>query len=411
MLYTPYKPFRLAHDFNTGIYNNEYVFYNIYYQRFNKDITSTNENILIYKGKSLVLDGKTEVELSPVILDYSYRKIYEYNGVQGYQPKNIETLTDTRRSIEMLDDIANTIIQIEFVSVDGVFLAGYKLPFSIYPNNYETPYNLPAIGVKLYGDSIIENHIPFVMTENYWLSFDYAKYQQIGYNITPLVYSEHSVVGRISNTDDYGNFSTSYSLKYILEYLIGQVRTIRIYGRQVFDEMRGGTASQYGGELEVIGALDPDVEDGYIYDGDVIRLGYEVDDMRPSAVGDLAVVDFCPDEWYMAWTDSKGWHSVGLKSAWEIDNNDGLIIKNIYDEERNIKNDIGRVFKIKSKHLSNEEKVEYSNIIESSYVILYNTKTDTNYFCNVNATSVDKTKNRNERFFEIELKEAITTIR
>lgn len=408
---SPYQPYRVIKDFNTTAYNNEYMNYTLSFGRWNKD-TSSYEQTLIYKGKSLVFDGKTEVDLSPIVRDYSYRRTFEYDDKEGYLPTNIDWVDTPRRSVEMQGDVANTFILINF-SYDGVAVTSVTIPFSIYCNDYESPYNntttLPQI--KLYGEGTIENHIPLCFTTKYYLSFDYAKYNPDGSAITPNLYSEHSNVVDIENTDDYGNYSVSLFLYYILDFLVGNVQTTILQGYDGFDYMYGGTATEYGAIKTPIGATDPDIEDGYIEDQDSIYLAATIDERTPLRVGTLAKVDACPDDWYMAWTDRKGWHSVALDSAWEIDNNEAFNIRNIYDEERNIKNTITRTFRVKTKKLPYEEQLAYMNIIDSAFVLLYNTKTDRNYYCNFITSSADRTKKKDRKQLEFELREIINEIR
>lgn len=408
MIYTPYKPFRFKETFDVSTYNNDYVDYTISFGRHNPEITSPNEYVVIYKGKSLVLNNTTEVDLSPVVMDYSYRHNFEYDGEQGFQPDNLFSMaTGTLTSAEMGGDIYNTVVRVTFTYNDTGIATEY-FNFGLF-TSLDSPYTAtsPTTGVELYQDSIIENHLPLIYTENYWLSFDWAKYLIEGEANTALLCVNETPQYRFSNVTNYGNFTTSIKLKELYQKLGGTAQINIIHGSVSDTYLYGGTAASTGTDINIIGAAIP--TEGDLSNGDKIELGWKT---STASVTDetLAVLDGCPAEWYMAWNDTKGWHSVALTSAWEVDNNEPFTIKNIYDETRNVRNTVTRSFNIKSQKIDTATYNEYCHIIESAYVILYNSKTDRNYFCDLATTTADMTKKKDQHYFEAELTEIINEL-
>lgn len=408
MILNPYKPFRFTHAFSTDDYDNGYVNYTIEFGRHNQFITSINEWVTIYKGKSLVIDGKTTIEVSSVLIDYLKRNTFVYNELQGFEPHNTIKPFDVLTSIEMLGDIANTQIRVSFMDALQI-IERDVFDFSIYNDYDTTPYIERGNYVISYNKQNIENHIPLIDTDKYWISLDYAKYTGGSSEATPVLYTDDNTNQLKFNVfGDYGNYSVSLPLVGLYENLSGDdADIIELIGSDVVDMYIGGDASVAGVVLGVpMGAKD-NGGGGVLSDGTRVSLGYNIE-RELNAVCDIAIVDACPSEWYMSWSDLNGWHSVALSSAWEIDDREAFTIKNIYDETRNIKNTIAKTFKIKSKKLNYNELIEYNHIIESTYVVLYNSKTDENYFCHLVDNNVDNTKQRDKKHFECELKEVVS---
>lgn len=407
MIFNPYKPFRFTQRFGTDAYDNEYVNYAIEFGRYNRHITTLNQWITIYKGKSLVICGKTTIEMTSVLYDYLKRNTFVYNEEQGFQPHNTIKPLDTNESVEMLGDIANTDVRITFTYGD-VEIMTCVYSFSIYDTTTISPYSVNKNVVVLYQKQTIENHIPLIYTQNYWISFDYAKYQ--GDNtIFPLVYNtSNNNTWKLETTGDHGNYSVSLPLIALYQQIGDDETQVLVFrGSDVADMYIGGTAS-FAGDVVGVPLGASEVGSGSLSDGTRVILGYNINgygDIRYSGL--IAVVDACPSEWYMAWSDLNGWHSVALSSAWEIDDRETFTIKNIYDEERNMKNRMRKTFNVKSKKLNYNEILAYNHIIESTYVILYNSKTDENYFCHLVENNIDNTKQKDKKYFECQLREII----
>lgn len=410
MLLNPYRPFRFRKRFVTEDYNNDYVNYTIEFGRHNPDITTINQWVTIYKGKSLVIDKETTIELSSVIVDYVKRSSFNYDWTQGFEPSNIIKPLEKLTTIEMLGDIANTQVRVSFISEIEV-IDRDVFEFNIYNDRDKSPYTERMNNVVLYSNQNIVNHIPLIETKNYWISIDFGKYAG-GEDVAPIIFTDDNDNQlKLNTTGTYGNYSVSIPLAGLYEYISGdEADVITIFGTNTADRYIGGTAAFGGAVLGVpMGARNAGGGD-VLTDGTKVDFGYSVGQSTTiDNAGNIAVVDACPSDWYMAWTDLNGWHSVALSSVWEIDNREAFTIKNIYDETRNIKNTLAKTFNVKSKKLNYNEILAYNHIIESTYVVLYNAKTDTNYFCDLVDSSVDNTKQKEKKYFECQLREIVNT--
>mgnify|MGYP004442750309 FL=1 len=417
--YTPYKPCRLQIPISTA-YNNKYVEYTVSFCTHNNQATQINYWVKIYKGKSLVINGKTDLVLDNILRNYALRMDYiidEYDNTQRFKPSNyVKALPTDIENVEMLyKAFTNTLIRIE-VSYDGTaVITPIELPFNIYQDGFNNPYDTEDINeVHLYNNQIIENHYPMVMSDNYWVCFDYAKTEVSGEDVQPLLYNE-TEKGRIT-MENYGNASVAYPIIGIVNYMEGnEYDTIRggVAGTTIWSEtVNGGSATIYGEVLPYMGARTPVSGDslGRLMLGEYHKknTGEEFYVYSEQLIG---VFDECPKDYYMQWWD-KGWHSVSLKSCYRQDTTDNLNITSVYGDRVNIKVDNTINYNIDSGLLSQKVYEEYANgLMRTPYVILYDTANDESHFCTVDTTTFDYRKKKGYRAVTLTLREIINDIR
>lgn len=404
--FNAYKPLRQIFSLGGSTYDNDYINYTVSIGYYDYLATATMSWKTIYNGKSLVLNGYTEIDLSRIMVDYSNRINYDTDYNQNYIPINLNNFSDTLNSVEYSETAyANTILKIEFTYNDSAVLPDKELYITTYPNiNIQTPYdNDDTYNVALY-QSAIECHVPHIETDKYWIGIDFAKDNGQPY---PLVYGDNCEGGTIT-TNGYGNYSTTYTLSDFFGTVEGDGATINIYyGTNNGNFFNGGSASVVNDTIAEIVGADLPTEGGYFADGDGIYLGYTLSGSATHSDSLIAKVDDCYDRWYMAWW-YEGWHSVSVRNVINNRNSDNFNITNIYSEKKNIWTDVQNVYTVNTNRLSNDELVEYSNIMNSPYVVLYDTENDENHWCIINTNSIMVVKQNGYKTLQFELEEIIT---
>jgi hypothetical protein len=400
MQYKTYKQFRKTFEV-LDVPNNDYIKYviSLGYKNDNTFIVSYTK---LYEGKSLVINNKTTIDYTSIVNNAIYRQRIGFNSntqcsqIQGvWQGSNIKN-EETNNA-----DLVNSIIKIELYD-DEELLNTYKTEFTIFEVEHPHPYtNFQIPNVKLYNNSIIENHIPFIKSDNYFITVPLITYNNaiasIKTDSTPNLKLTNGVCG-------------NYILNIPLLTLYNELETVS--NDTVFN-LIGSIDSEIlvsGGNATTIfdkeyKPLNAEIEVGDILaDGNNLFLSYGND-----VIGKLATIDTCCSDWYLSWLDIHGFHSVALNNVEIVNDFERTTLKNIYQEDIVVKSKAKQTFNIKTKKLTNEEYQAYQNMLQSSFVVLYNTLNDEIYYCTVEDATSAFIRNNNAKFFTATLKQ-ITTI-
>lgn len=396
-----YKNYVREFDFTDTIYNefisdNEYIKYviSIAYEKQSNIAMNILQFKKIYEGKSFLLNKKTTLDLTPIIEDLIFRVEYKFNHTnQAYKPiTELQLPIQTISNVEdLFGDIINTYVKVEFYNYNNELLNTYKIPFTIFNKELNIPYqNFLQSDVELYNNSILENHIPYIKTDKYFIDIPFVSYA----NATPYICTNNSD-NLLLNNGKKGNYFISLSLNNIIYTLENSntelVRTLIGGGDELV--ISGGTALTSGTVFKPIDAFG--VNTDILANGTELFLGYNDKKIN------LGTFDVCPAEWYMSWIDCYGYHSVDLKQVEEVENTERLSLTNIYDDNAVLKIKNKKSFNIKSHRLTNEQFFAYNHIKEAKYVVLYNTKQDEQYICTINKNDYNTLKTNNIKYFEI----------
>ena len=401
MQYKTYKQFRRIFEV-LDVPNNEYVKYviSLAYKENNDFVIKYNK---LYEGKSLVINNKTTIDYTSIINNAIYRQRIGFNSnTQCNQIEGIwEGSTTVKNEEYKNSDLVNSIIKIELYYNDEL-LNTYKTEFTMFEVEYSQPYtNFIIPDVKLYNNSIIENHIPYIKSDNYFITVPLITYDKAVASIktdsTPNLKLTNGVCGNyilnipllaLYNELDNVSNDTVFTL-------IGSVDSDLVisggYANTIFDK-------EYN-------PLNAEIEVGDILaDGNDLFLSYGND-----IISKLATIDTCYSDWYLSWLDINGFHSVALNNVEIVNDFERTKLKNIYQEDIVVKSKSKQSFNIKTKKLTNEEYQAYQNMLQSSFVVLYNSLNDEIYYCTVEDVTSAFIRNNNAKFFTATLKQ-ITTI-
>lgn len=379
-------------------YNNKYLQYEVYLL-----------GNIIYKGKTFVLNNKTTIDFTNVINNYVYKPYFEYQQ-QYYQPDRTVDLPINIEPNEYDNEIVNANIDVILFYL-GAEIMNITFDTSIYFKDVNIPNNESNI-VDSYQSSVIENHIPYISTNRYWLGLNYS-----------VSHIESTVpLLRIDETNQYklttsmiGNYVYHIPLNQLYSNLLINTDTTLIdtlIGYETVEYVWGGSATEIGTYPTTV--LGADINTGDITPLNVdekIYLDYQYSVNKEwiyQATNNLvAIIDQCSDKWYMQWRDKNGWHSVGLQNVEVIRDKTNTVIENIYHENVVANNRIRNRFNIKSKRLSNEELSEYALMLESPYIWLYSTEIDTSYCCTIDTNTTNYIPKKNVKHFELTITEII----
>lgn len=418
MNYNPYKSNRFTIEWGTNEYDNRYLNYKVYLN-YVKPNFNLVRYVIIYNGKTLVLNGKTTIDVSDVIRDYSFRETIKYNEEkQRYEVNDINPLPlNTVNNIEFLYKLLlNSSIRLEVLDDDGGILKTTTKPFSIYVNNdVVAPVSIVGGTLTNYNKSDIVNHIPYIKTEEYWVNLSYV-ISNPNKSVYPALKSKNSSNVKLM-TNVRGNYFNNITLKNFITTIENSLfRRLILYtagdARPNFPKEIFSNASTTTILLPPVGAdlgIYNTGEGVPLVEGDNIRLNYYKNDTVVNTNDCIAIVDKdCPSKYYLTWYDEDGWHSVGLRNVTEVRENKQTNISNIYNETINISNTITKRFRCKSNKLTNEEVAGYVKMVQTPYVVLYDTNKNKSYFCNLTTSTTEYIKkNVIDKFFEFEIEEII----
>jgi hypothetical protein len=379
-------------------YNNKYLQYEVYLL-----------GNVIYKGKTFVLNNKTTIDFTNVINNYTYKPSYKYQQ-QFYQPDRTVSLPINIEPNEYDKDIVNTNIEVTLFYL-GSEIMNFTFDTSIYFKEVNIPNNQSNI-VDSYQYSSIENHIPYISTDKYWLGMNYGV--SLIETTVPILRIDNNNQYKL-NTSIIGNYVYHIPLNQLYSNLLINTDTTLIdtlIGYETIDYVWGGSATEIGTYPTTV--LGAEINTGNITPlnaKEKIYLDYQYsvnEQWVYQATNNLVtIIDECNDKWYMQWRDKNGWHSVGLMNVEVIRDKTFTVIENIYHENVVANNRIRNRFNIKSKRLSNEELSEYALILESPYIWLYSTENDTSYCCTIDDTTTNYIPNKNVKYFELSITEII----
>lgn len=395
-----YKPYRKVYELN-DVPNNNYITYtlSLAYKESNDFVIKYNK---LYEGKSLVIGNKTTIDFTSVVNNAIYRQKIGFNS--NTQSNTLPLLwenTNIKSEEYNNSDLVNSLIKIDLY-YDDELLNSFRYEFSIFENDFTQPYsNFIIPDVKHYKKSVIKNHIPFLKTENYFITLPLVSYG----NAIPSVKTDATPNLKLTN-GIAGNYILNLSLLALyneLETVSNDTITTLIGSSDIDLIINGGNASTiFDREYNPLNAE--------IVVGDILNAGNTLYLTNNDTIIDtVTTIDTCCNDWYLNWLDTKGWHSVPLNNVEIVNDVQRTQLKNIYQEELTIKSKVQQSFKIKSQKLTNEEFREYQNMLNSAFVVLYNTNNDEVFYCNITDTNSSYIHNNNVKFFEANLK-TITNI-
>lgn len=400
MQYKTYKQFRKTFEI-LDVPNNEYIKY-VISLGYKNDNSLIIKYIKLYEGKSLVINNKTTIDYTSIINNAIYRQRIAFNSnTQCSQINPVWQSSNVKNEESNNADLVNSIIKIELYD-DDELLNTYKTEFTIFEVEYPHPYtNFQTPNVKTYNNSIIENHIPFIKSDNYFITVPLITYN----NAIASVKTDSTPNLKLTN-GVCGNYILNIPLLTLYNELenIGNDTVLNLIGSV------GSSLVISGGNATTIfdkgyKPLNAEIEVGDILaDGNNLFLSFGND-----VISKLATIDTCWSDWYLSWLDIHGFHSVALNNVEIVNDFERTTLKNIYQEDIVVKSKVKQTFNIKTKKLTNEEYQAYQNMLQSSFVVLFNTLNDEIYYCTVEDATSAFIRNNNAKFFTATLKQ-ITTI-
>lgn len=402
MRFKTYKPYRKTFEV-IGVATNNYIKY-IISLGYKDDNSFIIKYIKLYEGKSLVINGKTTIDFTSIINNAIYRQRIGFNS--NTQSSQITPIWQGSNSVVNEEsanaDLVNSIVKIELYDNNDELINTYKTEFSIFEVEYPHPYtNFQLPDVKHYTKSIIENHIPFIKSDNYFITVPLVAYN----NAVASVKTDSTPNLKLTN-GICGNYLINTSLLALYNELetVSNDTITTLIGSGESDIIISGS--------DAIGAFEKEYLplNSEIVVGDILNAGNTLYLTNNDTIIDtVCTIDTCYNDWYLNWLDAKGWHSVPLNNVEIVNDVQRTQLKNIYQEELTIKSKVQQSFKIKSFKLTNDEYREYQNMLNSAFVVLYNALNDEIYYCTVEDATSAFIRNNNAKFFTASLKQ-ITTI-
>lgn len=401
MQYKTYKQFRKTFELNE-VPNNNYITYtlSLAYKESNDFVIKYSK---LYEGKSLIVNNKTTIDFTSVVNNAIYRQKIGYNS--NTQSNTILPLWEGVSNVKSEEynnsDLVNSLIKIDLY-FDDELLNSFRYEFAMFENDFNQPYsNFIIPDVKTYNNSIIQNHIPFLKTENYFITLPLVSYG----NAIPSVKTDATPNLKLTN-GIVGNYILNISLLALYNELetVSNDTITTLIGSGESDIIISGS--------DAVGAFQKEYLplNSEIVVGDILNAGNTLYLANNDTIIDtVTTIDTCYSDWYLNWLDIKGWHSVALNNVEIVNDVQRTQLKNIYQEELTIKSKVQQSFKIKSFKLTNVEYREYQNMLNSAFVVLYNTNNDEVFYCNITDTNSSYIHNNNVKFFEANLKQ-ITNI-
>jgi len=400
MQYKTYKQFRRTFEV-LDVPNNNYIKY-IISLGYKDDNSFIIKYIKLYEGRSLVINGKTTIDYTSIINNAIYRQRIGFNSnTQCSQIQGVWQSSNVKNEETNNADLVNSLIKIELYN-DDELLNTYKTEFTIFEVEHPQPYtNFILPDVKTYNNSIIENHIPFIKSDNYFITVPLITYN----NAVASIKTDSTPNLKLTN-GICGNYIINIPLLTLYNELenVGNDTVLNLIGSVGSSlVISGGNATTvFGKDYK---PLNAEIEVGDILaDGNNLFLSYGND-----IIGKLASIDTCCSDWYLSWLDAYGFHSVVVVNVEIVNDYERTTLKNIYQEDIVVKSKTKQSFNIKTKKLTNEEYQAYQNMLQSSFVVLYNTLNDEIYYCTVEDATSAFIRNNNAKFFTATLKQ-ITTI-
>lgn len=385
MKYKIDKPIRLSIG-NLTQFNDEYIQYTISFAYADNRSAGGISYKQIYHGKSLVLNGKTEIKLDNVLNDYSFNVNYYFvEEEQIYIPTNkYGKLLNRLTPNENQGDIVSTMVKIELFDGD-VMINQFLIDVTSITTDSATPYTATDYSFENYSKSSLVNHIPYKKTDRYFLGIAFG-YVDGTVNIYDIDHTDRTPL----TLESKGNYLYSFAIDDVIDVLEqGSFDVPIVIGRGTSDTIVFGT-----GVDDIMGGLNAAIgsESGTI---SRIMLNGE----------DVAVVDECYGRWYFEWWDINGWHSLPCSKVIERDSNENNTITNVYGTRLNLQNTVTNSYTLTTQRLTNEQVEDFKHIIEARYVMLYDSKNDENHWCIMSSPSIDVIKNSQHKTATIEITE------
>lgn len=376
-----------------SVYDNTYLKYTVKVY-----FTNTGNSVRLYRGKTLVVGGKTTLDLTEVVRDYVWQEDKKWNEDRnGFEPKRVwGTPMVLRDNVEKDKELVNVMLQIvlqeDTLNADTV--ATVYVPVQRFKVGEADPYRLASDSFINYSQSTLVNHIPYLLTNNLWLGLAYCV------TSSTTEGGESTCVGVVTNRDGdglkldngeqwWGNYVYVIPLSDVFGAVVsGESDNITVYyGSEVSDRLLGGTATEVAVDgYNVIGA-DVNKYTG-LYGRNRLYLDVQKKNGKDWTVeegGLLTIIDECPSKYYVQWVDSNGWHSQAV-TAEEVISVDREVVTGVYNVKDVVNESVTLRWRCKSKKANREELEAWKRIVTARYVWLYDSTKDTVYCTTVKDT-------------------------
>lgn len=365
-------------------YDNTYLRYTvkIYF-------TNTGNSVRLYRGKTLVIGGKTTVDLTEVVKDYVWHEGKVWNEERrAFEPKRVwGTPMMLRDNVEKDKELVNVMLQIVLQedTLIGSTVATVYVPVQRFAVGTADPYRLASDSLTNYSQCPLINHVPYISTDNYWLGLCYCV------TGSALEGGESTCVGVVSNRGDeglkldngeqwWGNYVFSIPLSDVFGAVVsGESDNVTVYyGAEVADRLVGGTATVVATEGGNIVGADINKYAG-LYGKDRLYLDVQKKNGKNWFVeegGLITVIDECPSKHYVSWYDVNGWHSQAV-TVEEVITVDREVVTGVYNVDTVVNEGVKLRWRCKSKKVNREEMEAWKRIITARYVWLYDSTKDT----------------------------------
>lgn len=378
-----YKP--IIKTFTFSEYNNNWV-------RFDVELSFGIVNwIKIYSGRLFVANNSITINLDDVLKSIQYETVFNYDSEsQSYKPGNLSNSMPVTGllPIEYESKLVNTNIRITFKDENNSTLLVERFPVNIFYNDVNVPYGNIVNNSGVFSDNIIVNHVPFLLTNNYWVELNYwTTGTDKGSLIANTQYD--TITQNINNTSRQGNYSVSFTLN----TLFNKLSSTSNYNLLIGD----GNSEDF-----IIGGGAVPLTDRYIAIG--TETSEEMQEIKTIYFNDSLVckVDACPVNYYMCWTDMCGWHSIPVKLNSSESNTSKSVAFNFYRQSSVIGLQRTVTFNLLTYGVNNEQyHALVDGLSETKYVYLYDSKNDVGYLTYIDTSNF--TEIRNNRFKQLGL--------
>jgi hypothetical protein len=370
-----YKP--IIKTFTFSEYNNNWV-------RFDVELsTGIVSWIKIYSGRLFVVNNSVSMNLDDILKSIQYETIFNYDSsTQSYKPGNLQSSLPVTGllPIEYESKLVNTNIRITFKDENNTSLLVDRFPVNIFYNDVSVPYGNIVNDKGVFTDNIVVNHVPFLLTNNYWIELNYwTTGTDKGQLVANTQYE--TITQNITNTGKQGNYSVSFTLNTIFN----KFTTTSNYHLLIGD----GDAEDF-----IIGGTATPLTDKYVGINDTNN--EELQDVKTISFGDSLIVevDACPKNYYMCWTDVYGWHSIPVKLNSSVYNTSKSITFDIYRQSNVIGLTRNHVFDLVTYGVNNEQ---YHTLVDglsgTKYVYLYDSKNDVGHLTYIDTSNFTEIRN------------------
>lgn len=385
-----YKPIVLSVPIDSQ-YNNTNINYMLSLA-YNNKLSGVLDYQRVFVGKALVINGSVTLRLDSILLNYVHNAKYDYNQ-QEFKLKY--EYTDFSNSIIPVEteykEIMNTQIRIDFFyeSIQRQIRQSVYVDVNNVNYNGLSPLYTSTEGLIHYGTDMVQ-HIPYSYTDKYYVGLTFARDKWYDGDYATAAISSNGIEPIKLPLAYVGNYSLNIPLKTLYDELSQRAGTITaFYGEDVSDAIYGGDAANPSPiEYIPVGADYSNIEREFADSGKHIYLSEMDSDGELIKKKEVAVVDECPNDWYVEFWTEKGWFSQPVK----VSKNNKCTFKSIVDIfnlNRRVKTINNNSYTVTTNRFNIKEADAFSSILQAGFVILYNAKEDEAIYCNIDTTTLN----------------------